>query len=128
MSDEKKVSGSPVKSAKEELAIIAAEIEEIEIATKLEQAKTKLALAKRNAELKEKALSEAKDVEIVMNLAPAAGGMISHAGTPYYNGHKYVVAASVARDLAEIQNRSWSHEASLHESENKGRRKQRITL
>jgi hypothetical protein len=47
---------------------------------------------------------------------------ISHAGKTYFHGHSYPVTKSVMWDLQEVCNRSHAHEATLHESENVGRR------
>lgn len=62
---------------------------------------------------------------IHMDLAPSAGGAISHGGVLYVNGGTYKVEVHSARDILEIQNRGWSHESSLQTSENMGRQKLR---
>lgn len=64
-------------------------------------------------------------VTVVLDLPPAAGGAIMHAGVMYLPNTPYKVSPEVARDLLEAQNRCKAHEASLHENENKHRRTMR---
>lgn len=66
--------------------------------------------------------------KIQINLAPGAGQAINYSGRQYVHGAKYEVATSIASAVLEIQNRGWAHEASLKESENKGRKQNRAYL
>ncbi len=68
---------------------------------------------------------EVEYATIHMDLAPSAGGAISHGGNLYVNGGTYKIEVHSARDILEIQNRGWSHESSLQTSENMGRQKLR---
>lgn len=59
---------------------------------------------------------------ITLNLPPAAGKGIQMAGRMYEHGHSYPVTNEQKWALEEAERRCWSHEASLHESENKQRK------
>lgn len=83
----------------------------------------KLAREEADAKLVELAANAA--TTIVMNLPPASGKGIHYAGLMYVHGKSYQVTNDVKWALEEAQNRCWSHEASLKESENKGRTKRR---
>lgn len=82
--------------------------------------------AERDARMaRDKAIEEAQKKEsasITMDLPPAAGKGIQVAGKTYFHGKSYQVSNDLKWVLEEAQRRCWSHEASLHESENKGRR------
>jgi hypothetical protein len=60
---------------------------------------------------------------ITLNLPPAAGKGIQVAGKTYFHGQSYQVTNDLKWVLEEAERRCWAHEASLHESENKGRKK-----
>lgn len=65
---------------------------------------------------------------LVLDLAPCAGGGISHGGNFYLSRVAYKVTPQEAADLLEAQNRGWAHEASLKENENRNRRRQNSYL
>jgi len=65
---------------------------------------------------------------IEINLAPGAGMAINYSGRQYIHGAKYKVDNGIAQAVMEIQNRGWAHEASLKESENKGRSQKRAFI
>lgn len=60
---------------------------------------------------------------ITLNLPPAAGKGIVMAGKMFHHGQTYQVDNNTKWALEEAERRCWAHEASLHESENKGRKK-----
>lgn len=66
--------------------------------------------------------------KIQINLAPGAGMAINYSGRQFVHGAKYEVPTPIAAAVMEIQNRGWSHESSLKESENKGRKSNRAFL
>lgn len=69
------------------------------------------------------AAQKAIATSITLNLPPAAGNSIQIAGKKYFHGQSYQVTNDLKWVLEEAERRCWSHEASLHESENKGRKK-----
>lgn len=74
----------------------------------------------------DKAIQEANKrsaESITLNLPPAAGRSIIMAGREFLHGRSYQVDNSTKWALEEAERRCWAHEASLHESENKGRKK-----
>ncbi len=74
----------------------------------------------------DKLLAEAEKraaTSITLNLPPAAGKGIHLAGKMYYHGQSYQVSNDLKWALEEAERRCWAHEASLHESENSGRKK-----
>ena len=74
----------------------------------------------------DKAIEEAAKREatsITLDLPPAAGKGIQIAGKTYFHGMTYQVSNDLKWSLEEQQRRCWAHESSLHESENKGRKK-----
>lgn len=83
--------------------------------------------AERAARLKaEQLLEEAARIDstsITLDLPPAAGTGIKVAGKTYFHGMTYQVTNDLKWSLEEQMRRCWAHEASLHESENKGRKK-----
>ena|ERR1700690_1280878 len=85
--------------------------------------------AERDARLlADKAEEEAAKIartSVTMNLPPAAGKGIHIAGKMYFHGHTYQVSNDLKWTLEECERRCWAHEASLHESENKGRKQRR---
>lgn len=62
---------------------------------------------------------------VTINLPPAAGNSIRMSGSEFLHGRTYQVSNDVKWALEEVERRCWSHESSLHESENKGRTKRR---
>ncbi len=97
--------------------------------TEMDDLKAQIAVLKAALDSKPKVEEAAKPevefTEIHMDLAPSAGGAISHAGRLFVNGGTYRIEVHAARDILEIQNRGWSHESSLQTSENMGRQKLR---
>jgi hypothetical protein len=85
--------------------------------------------AERDARmLKDKAVQEAEKLaatSVTLNLPPAAGKGVHVAGKMYFHGHTYQVSNDLKWILEEAERRCWAHEASLHESENKGRKQRR---
>ncbi len=96
--------------------------------TEMDDLKAQIATLKAALESKKEPVEvkpELEYTEIHMQLAPSAGGAISHAGRMFVNGLTYKLTVDAARDILEIQNRGWSHESSLQTSENMGRQKLR---
>ena len=88
--------------------------------------------AERDARLvREKMIEEVQKkaaTSVTLNLPPAAGNFVNIAGNRYLHGQTYQVSNDLKWVLEEAERRAWSHEASLHESSNKGRRPQNVKL
>ena len=72
----------------------------------------------------EKAAIQAAE-RTTMNLPPSSLKGIQMNGVLYAHGKTYTVSNEIKWQLEEQQNRAWSHESSLKEPENKGRKQRR---
>lgn len=85
--------------------------------------------AEREARLvRDRLEAESQKIEaekITINLPPAGGKGLRVNGRDYLHGRTYHVANDLKWTLEEMERRCWAHEASLHESENKGRKQRR---
>lgn len=70
------------------------------------------------------AAQKAAATSVTLDLPPAAGNSINVAGNKYFHGKSYQVTNDLKWVIEEAMRRCWSHESSLHESENKARRPQ----
>lgn len=77
------------------------------------------------AEAKAKEMQEKGLVQVTIHLPPAGGKSIIYGGKEFMHGKTYEVPNDIKWGLEECMNRLQAHEASLHESENKGRQKRR---
>lgn len=80
------------------------------------------------AEMRREKAEKVAAESITIDLPPAAGVGINLAGVRYTHGRSYQVDNSTKWAIEEAQRRAWAHEASLKESENKGRAKRRAYL
>lgn len=107
-------------------SVDAGEISPETILDDAEREELELLRSERDARIaRDKAIEEAQKVEatsVTVDLPPAGGNSIRVAGKSYFHGKSYQVSNDLKWVLEEAQRRCWSHESSLHESENKGRR------
>jgi len=82
-------------------------------------------LAREEAEADRIKANEAAASQVTINIPPAGGKSIRYGGREFFHGMTYSVPNDVKWGLEEVTNRLWAHEASLHESENKGRKQRR---
>lgn len=112
---------------KEQSEDVEEKIYPVDVLSDADREELELLRAERSTRLvEEKRLAEAQKNAaemITLNLPPAAGKGIVSGGRMFLHGRSYQVSNDVKWALEEAERRCWAHEASLHESENKGRKK-----